>query len=67
MVFDLTTRDVACIIQAVRNGGLENVLLAVGFACQERAKTLGGAAQDAWLKGRAICNEAAEKARTAGL
>jgi hypothetical protein len=67
MAFELTTGDVNAIVQAVRNGGLENVLLAVGFACQERAKTLGGAANDQWTRGRSLCNEAADRARELGL
>lgn len=67
MAFELTAEDVVAIVQAVRNGGLENVLLAVGFGCEQKAKTLGGVAHDAWIRGRAICNEAADKAREHGL
>lgn len=67
MASELTAADITAIVAAVRSGGLENVLLAVGFGCEQKARTLGGVAHDAWLQGRKICNEAADKAREVGL
>jgi len=67
MAREFTAADIRAIADMVMRGSLENVLLAVGFGCAERAKTLGGTAADAWVEGKIICEAAADKAREAGL